>query len=277
MRTYVSLVAVVVALMLTACGTPAADPAAAALAPTALATATAMPQPSATVVPTATPLPTATAMPTATRVPTATSQPSATPEPPAPSATPALEAAQAAPAAEVVAADVNDTPALSTDQQSVTEVAHTQATHPSQPVRIQIPTIKLDYKPVPVGLDARGVPIVPKHDVGWYIHSAMPGQGDNVVFWGHVLRFKSAPHIPAPFARVKELKPGAQIIITTASGKKLTYRVTKAVQVTPDQVQYILPTGKEQVTLVSCIGDNVVTNGKLTKKYRLITIAEPAK
>lgn len=275
MRTSVSLVAVVAALMLAACGTPAADPAVAARAPAASATATSLP--TATAVPTATSLPTATAVPTATPLPTATAQPSATPPPPAPSATPAPDAAQTAPAAEVVAADVNDTPVLSADQQSVTAVAHTQAAHPNQPVRIQIPAIKLDYKPVPVGLDARGVPIVPKHDVGWYIHSAMPGQGDNVVFWGHVLRFKSAPQIPAPFARVKELKPGAQIIITTASGKKLTYRVTKAVQVTPDQVQYILPTGKEQITLVSCIGDNVVTNGKLTKKYRLITIAEPAK
>jgi LPXTG-site transpeptidase (sortase) family protein len=148
---------------------------------------------------------------------------------------------------------------------------------PSQPVRLSIPKINLDLKPVSVGLDKNRVPVVPKHDVGWYNLSAMPGQGENIVFWGHVLRFKATPKIPAPFARVKELKIGDLLILTTAKGEQVRYKVTKAVQVTPDQVKYILPTGKEQVTLVSCIGDNVIAKGEVTKKYRLVTIAEPVK
>jgi LPXTG-site transpeptidase (sortase) family protein len=148
---------------------------------------------------------------------------------------------------------------------------------PAPPVRIVIPAIKLNYKPVAVGLDNQNRPIVPKHDVGWYKHSAMPGQGDNIVFWGHVLRFKNAPKIPAPFARLRELKPGAEIILTTANSQKARYKVTHSVQVTPDQVQYILPTGKEQVTLVTCIGDNVIVNGSVTKQYRLIIIADPVR
>lgn len=143
------------------------------------------------------------------------------------------------------------------------------------PTRIKIAAIGLDMPTVSVGLDKRSQPIVPKHDVGWYNLSAMPGQGENIVFWGHVLRFKSAPKIPAPFARVNELKPGAIIVLTTATGEQRRYQVTKSLQVTPDQVKYILPTGKEQVTLVSCIGANVISGGSLTKKYRLITIAEP--
>ena len=145
----------------------------------------------------------------------------------------------------------------------------------SEPVRIQIPAINLDYKPLSVGLDKKRVPVVPKHDIGWYNLSAMPGQGDNIVFWGHVLRFKSTPKIAAPFARVKELQPGAEIIVTTANGTTFRYHVTRAVQVTPDQVEYIMPTRQEHITLVSCIGDNVVVAGSVSKKYRLVTIAEP--
>ncbi len=272
MRIRVPILALILSLVLAACGAST----------TVRAPDVALDEPSATAEPTATPTRVPTTEPTATPrptvAPTATPTAEPTPEPVAesPAEAPATSAVDVAP--DVVAADVNDTPELAAYEEPITQVAYTDANlPPNQPVRIQIPAIKLDYRPVAVGLDANRVPIVPKHDVGWYSLSAMPGQGDNIVFWGHVLRFKSAPKIPAPFARVKELKRGALIIITTASGKQMKYQVTNAVQVTPDQVQYILPTGKEQVTLVSCIGDNVVQNGSVTKKYRLITIAEPVK
>lgn len=271
MRIRLPILALILSLALAACGasTTSRAPNTALDAPSATAAPTANATLAPTAQPTATPRPTVapTALPTAqpTSEPVTESAPEA-----------AVSATDVAP--DVIAADVNDTPELAAYEEPVTQVAYTEANlPPNQPVRIQIPAIKLDYRPVAVGLDANRVPIVPKHDVGWYSLSAMPGQGDNIVFWGHVLRFKSAPKIPAPFARVKELKRGALIIITTASGKQMKYQVTNAVQVTPDQVQYILPTGKEQVTLVSCIGDNVVQNGSVTKKYRLITIAEPVR
>ncbi len=144
------------------------------------------------------------------------------------------------------------------------------------PVRLVIPVIELDQKLTPVGLDRNGVPIVPKHDVGWYNLSATPGQGENVVLWGHVLRFRNAPHIPAPFARLKEVPIGARLILYSADGAEHGYVVTKQIWVTPDQVAYILPTGREQVTLVSCIGDKVIVNGAtVDMTHRLITIAEP--
>ncbi len=144
------------------------------------------------------------------------------------------------------------------------------------PVRLMIPVIELDQKLVPVGLDRNGVPVVPKHDVGWYNLSATPGQGENVVLWGHVLRFRNAPHIPAPFARLNEAPVGARITLYTADGAEHAYVVTQQVWVTPDQVEYILPTGREQVTMVSCIGDKVIVNGAtVDMTHRLITIAEP--
>jgi LPXTG-site transpeptidase (sortase) family protein len=136
--------------------------------------------------------------------------------------------------------------------------------------------ITLDGRLVSVGLDKNRIPVVPNHDIGWYNLSARPGEGDNIVLWGHVLRFREAPKIPAPFARVKELKPGAAVKLYDRDGNIHTYVVTKQVWVTPDQVEYILPKGREMVTMVSCIGDKIIQDGEVVDEtHRLITIAEP--
>jgi LPXTG-site transpeptidase (sortase) family protein len=151
------------------------------------------------------------------------------------------------------------------------------AARASAPTRIVIDDINLDYRPVSVGLDKHLIPIVPEHDVGWYNLSSGPGEGDNIVFWGHVLRFTNAPKIPAPFARVKELAPGASVVLYDSAGNQHRYVVKQQIWVKPEQVEYILPQGKEMVTLVSCIGDKVISNGEVVdESHRLITIAEPA-
>jgi hypothetical protein len=145
-----------------------------------------------------------------------------------------------------------------------------------QPVQIVISAIGLDGVIVPAGLDATGAPAVPKHDVGWYILSAAPGEGENVVLWGHVLRFIDEPQIPAPFARVKNLRPGDTITISNRGGDPHTYVVTQQIWARPDEVQYIQPQGHEQLTLVSCIGDQVIVEGEVIDiSHRLITIALP--
>ncbi|MCS6841130.1 MAG: sortase [Roseiflexus sp.] len=143
------------------------------------------------------------------------------------------------------------------------------------PVRLIIADIDLDRVLVPVGLDANRMPIVLDHDVGWYKLGAMPGQGDNIVLWGHVLRFRKAPHIPAPFARLKELKPGAKVVLIDANGAEHHYVVTRQVWAKPDEVHYMLPQGREMVTMIACIGDKVIVNGAVEMTHRLITIAEP--
>jgi len=145
------------------------------------------------------------------------------------------------------------------------------------PVRLIIPAIKLNQALAHVGLDKGRRPIVPKHDVGWYIHSARPAQGENVVMWGHVLRWKATPRIPAPFERLSELKIGAPISVELSNGRVRRYSVTRKVWARPSEVKYILPVGSERLTLVSCIGDNVIVKGSLTKEYRLITIATPVR
>ncbi len=148
---------------------------------------------------------------------------------------------------------------------------------PGEPVRLVIPAIDLDRSLLSVGLDKRRVPIVPKHDIGWYNLSATPGRGENVVLWGHVLRFKATPKVPAPFARLKELEVGAKLTVYTADGKAHRYVVIEKVWARPNEVEYILPRGRELITMVSCIGDKVITGGGVEMTHRLITIAAPAR
>lgn len=203
-------------------------------------------------------------------------QPTATmPLPTSPPKTP-LPTQTVAP--EITAAPVElDVPALSELNAPPTAApAPTYDLAANQPVRLVIDAIGLDAVPVSVGLDSENVPIVPKHDVGWYNLGAEPGQGENVVFWGHVLRWKDSPKIPAPFANVRNAAIGASLVIYTANGTEHRYVITDHVWVTPDQVQYILPVGSERVTLVSCIGDKVIVDGGIEMTHRLITIAKPA-
>lgn len=150
-------------------------------------------------------------------------------------------------------------------------------TLPKQPVRLVIPAIELDRPLVSVGLDRNRIPIVPKHDAAWYNLSARPGEGENIVFWGHVLRFRAQPNIPAPFARVQELQPGDRMTIFTANGQAHVYVVHEQIWVRPEQVEYILPQGRELITMVSCIGDKVIVGNELEMSHRLITIALPVR
>lgn len=206
---------------------------------------------------------------------------------------PATQAPSAAPAATAPPAPTSPAPAAAPSPTSAdslhgqpllpdpTGAAQPTPTHPpvgqSVPARLAIDAIQLDRPLVSVGLDRQNVPIVPDHDVGWYNLSAGPGQGENIVLWGHVLRFRKSPGTPAPFEHLKDLPLGAQILLYDSQGTPYRYVVTKQVRVTPDQVEYILPQGKERLTLVSCIGDKVIANsGVVEMSHRLVTIAEPA-
>jgi LPXTG-site transpeptidase (sortase) family protein len=224
-------------------------------------------------------------------VPTSVPAPTTVATPPAPTeagqaAAPTAELFRAEPTAPITLQPTSTpAPAASAATAMPTEVIAATAQpaeqeepgQPGEPIRIVIDAVGIDHQIVSVGLDKKRVPIVPDHDVGWYNLSAQPGQGDNIVLWGHVLRFRQTPKIPAPFARVKEVKPGASVVLYDQAGKAHNYVVKQQIWVLPNEVEYILPKNKEMVTLVSCIGDKVINNGEVVdESHRLITIAEPA-
>jgi hypothetical protein len=143
------------------------------------------------------------------------------------------------------------------------------------PQRIIVGSIGLDRGLVSVGLDAADFPVVPDHDVAWYNRSARPGGGDNVVVWGHALRFRNAPDLAAPLERMKLASVGDSVQIVTADGASFAYVIREQVWARPDEVGYILPKGVELLTIVNCIGDIVITDGEIDMSHRLITIADP--
>ncbi|PDW01588.1 hypothetical protein CJ255_18400 [Candidatus Viridilinea mediisalina] len=217
--------------------------------------------------PTAVPAATDTAIPESTLTATATSEPTR------------IATATSEPTLTATATPEPTLTATATSEPT-TAPAVTRASHPgvSGPVRMVIPAINLDREILPRGLDAQRMPIVLPHDVVWYNLSARPGHGENVVLWGHVLPFRSAPDRTAPFARLKELSPGASMTLFTNDGSAYEYTVVDQIRATPDQVQYILPQGREIVTMVSCIGDEVIVNGAVADMtHRLITIAAPVR
>ncbi|MFQ3662900.1 MAG: class F sortase [Chloroflexaceae bacterium] len=146
---------------------------------------------------------------------------------------------------------------------------------PAPPVRLLIPAIGLEVATVPAGSDETGAFVVPDHDVGWFSGSAMPGEGENIVLWGHVLPFMARPHIPAPFARLREVGVGAQVVLYDASGQRHEYVVTQQMRVAPEQIEFLFPQGREMVTLISCTGESIVVGGAVVDfTERLVVIAE---
>lgn len=145
-----------------------------------------------------------------------------------------------------------------------------------QPNRIIIDSIGLDRSLVEVGLDANNIPIVPDYDAAWYDLSAHPGAGENIVVWGHALRFKHTPNIAAPFERVKDAHIGDKVTIITTDGTAFTYVISDQIWALPDQVAYLMPQGHEQLTIINCIGDIITgADNQLTTMYRMITVAQP--
>ena len=152
-------------------------------------------------------------------------------------------------------------------------VAPTLAPIPNKPLAVEIPALGLWEAIVEVGVGADGQFEVPDHEVGWYNASARPGDAENVVLWGHVLRFRSTPQKAAPFERLHELAIGATIVMRSENGRQYNYIVEQQLRVLPTEVEYVLPSGDARLTLVSCIGERVLGGNGLDMSHRLITIA----
>ena len=148
------------------------------------------------------------------------------------------------------------------------------------PVRIVAPAIELDAKVLPMGWEMvdreEGVMSewkVPKRAAGWHMNSALPGHGDNVVLSGH-------HNIQGKvFRYVVDLEPGDEITLYS-EGIPYTYYVTEKyilkevgmpLEVQRRNAQWIMPTGDERLTLVTCWPYEWPGNS-----HRVIVVARPA-
>jgi len=111
---------------------------------------------------------------------------------------------------------------------------------PGQPTRIRIPAIGVDF-PVVEGDGWEQL----KKGVGHHIGSANPGQSGNMVLSGHDDIYGEVFHY------LDRLKPGDEILVN-AGDRAYTYIVTEIHVVEPTDVQWLEPTSRPTVTLVSC-------------------------
>ncbi|GBD14616.1 hypothetical protein HRbin25_00494 [bacterium HR25] len=149
-----------------------------------------------------------------------------------------------------------------TPQQQPLALATRQApVNHSPPVRIAIPSLGVDASAMTLGLDPQGVPYVPDWSnsqspgtvVAWYNFTALPGQGSNAVFAGHVTWNRA----PAIFWGLGTLAPGQTIHIFTGEGKELVYQVTENFTVDPDDpnsLRVMAPTDRDTITIITCGG-----------------------
>lgn len=101
-------------------------------------------------------------------------------------------------------------------------------------------------------------PIVALNQVNWWQDSALPGEGSNVVLYGHS---------PGVFSNLHKLRRGA-VITVSWQGRDYGYIVTRVFVVSNsvgkvEAGHWIDPTEDERLTMVTCAGED-----------RLIVIAE---
>lgn len=101
----------------------------------------------------------------------------------------------------------------------------------SDPVELRIPAIEATSTLVPLGLNADGTVEVPPVETpmqaGWYRFGPTPGQLGPAVVLGHV---DGGGH-DGIFARLHEIEPGDEVVVTRRDGRTATFTVTRVAQV----------------------------------------------
>lgn len=155
-------------------------------------------------------------------------------------------------------------------------IAASAAPPPSvaRPVRLRIPVIGVDAVVESVGLTpdgAMGVPSGP-YTVGWYNLGPLPGAPGNAVIDGHV-DYRTVG--PAVFWRLRELRPGDALIVTSVDGREQRFVVTDLVSYSAANFpigRVFGPADSPRLNLITCSG----TFDARAREYdrRLVVYAE---
>jgi sortase (surface protein transpeptidase) len=119
------------------------------------------------------------------------------------------------------------------------------------PVRVSIPSIRLQLPVVKVGVNAKGemdVPAGNTNNVGWYQYGTLPGEIGSAVFDAHVF---------AAFKNLHRVQISDEIEVATASGETLRFRVSETKRYPYDQVPPDLlftRSDTARLNLITCAG-----------------------
>ncbi|WP_347176743.1 class F sortase [Parafrankia sp. EAN1pec] len=125
----------------------------------------------------------------------------------------------------------------------------------TDPTHVRIPAIGVDAAIVRLGLNADGSLAVPKkwQEVGWYDRGPAPGALGPSVLVGHY----DSTSGPAVFYRLRALRAGDQIEVTSPTGLRTTFTVDR----TEDATKKAFPTdrvygpvGRPELRLITCGG-----------------------
>lgn len=131
---------------------------------------------------------------------------------------------------------------LSFKTDNVSAASETQS---SNPVSISIPSIKINLS-IEESAIIDGVWEISYDGASHLDKSADPGEGGNIVIYGHNKNLLFGP--------IRRLKEGDLIEITNEDGQKYNYKVTKSFVTTPEDIEYVLPKSEEILTLYTCTG-----------------------
>jgi LPXTG-site transpeptidase (sortase) family protein len=138
------------------------------------------------------------------------------------------------------------------------------------PVRIQIPSIKLDTTFVPpLTLNADQTVSVPDNytQVGWYSGGAAPGEVGPAVILGHV----DSKAGPAVFYSLGQVKVGDEVQITRTDGSVATFEITDLHRYPQSDFPTLDVYGKTDypaLRLVTCTG--IYDHGKQRYSHNLV-------
>jgi LPXTG-site transpeptidase (sortase) family protein len=163
-----------------------------------------------------------------------------------------------------------------TDAQDQDTVPETEPTAPAGPLvtRLLIPVIGVDAPVVTKGLDAERTMESPDtpFEVAWYDFTALPGQGSNAVFSGHL---DDQDVGQAVFWDLDALSSGDAIRVVLEDGAVREYQVRSVDTYDESSAPVgaiIEPTSVETVTLITCAGS--FDPGSARYDQRLIVRAE---
>ena len=111
--------------------------------------------------------------------------------------------------------------------QSTSDSAHSEKVPPTaaqRPVRLEIPSISVNIDIIDLGLDTDGTLEVPPDGkaAGWYTGAPAPGEVGPAIIAGHV----DWEGTDGVFFDLRNLEPGADIIVTRADGSRTVFTAT---------------------------------------------------
>lgn len=132
-----------------------------------------------------------------------------------------------------------------------------QVKDPGLPVRLKIPSIKVDAAFEYVGVTAAGLMDIPKgpDEVGWYELGPRPGERGSAVIAGHYGTWRNGQG--SVFDDLNELKPGDKVFIEDDGGKTIPFVVRESREYDPsaDSAEvFFSDDGKSHLNLITCEG-----------------------